>query len=563
MNSQYRRPFGSKAGFSFIELLITMIIAGIAFAALVPVFVQAAKGSGQDRARSVALNIAQDAIENTRRITFEQVTTDTWTQNAQTATGAKAFTVQRVVVDQAASQSDARIVSKEITVTVSWVTPSPGGDVVVKTVLYRQYAGPQIVDFTVAPWDADNEWITDATVQLDAVINASDVSSMAPVDVGGTTLSGKVEFMITSVDGTVIPTISVPYDSGSPDTYTASWTTPGGAGANDGYWRFKAVAFSAQKYPGNTWEFVKRIESGPPAAVGSLVATPGLDYVNLTWSASISGDLDYYQVVRTDPDGSTTIVAGDPDDDTRFTGTGWNDTELLQDETYAYAVYAVDQLGNVSAAVSVTARTGTTAAVQPAPAADLDGQVFGSTVKLTWSVSPSSGVTGYYVYGNGDAATPLATVNDPYCSVEQGWNTTAVYQVKPFASGSDVGQTAFATLFAGPPVPDSEYIDGAAWLRISVGTEPRFSLNVMNNVQSGKSATITLQYLGLAGNQPGVTVTPVKTGVPYSSTVYGAQWTDLAAGWYQFSWVTENNKKGSRTVQLITPQLTKNEKCVP
>jgi prepilin-type N-terminal cleavage/methylation domain-containing protein len=562
MNSQYRRLFGSKAGFSFIELLITMIIAGIAFAALVPVFVQAAKSGSNDKSRAVALNIAQDAIENTRRITFEQVTTSSWVQNEVTASGTKPFNVQRTVEDQTASPSDTRIISKAVSVTVSWDAPLPGGSVLLKTVLYRQFAGPQIVDFTVAPWDADNEWITDASVDLTAIVNSADIPSMAPVTIGGTTLVGRVDFMITSIGGTVIPTISVPYDGTHPGTYTATWATPGGYGLNDGYWAFKAVAFSSQKYPGNTWQFVKRIESGPPAAVSGLVGTAGYDSAYLTWGPSSSSDLAYYRVVRTNQDGSTTIVTGDPDD----TATQLKDTGIMEGPedglvsgaVYTYTVYAVDQVGNMSIGVSVDVGTGGQTTDQPEPATNLVVEAFGSTAKLTWTASMSSDVTGYLVYTNGQTKA-VATVATPYCIIEQGWNTTVSYQVKPFRAGSNPGMTSFAST----PMTLVEVISGVAWPQLAIGDEPLFTLAVMNNVQTGKTATITLKYLGPEGRDPGITVSPVALDVAYSSTSFGASWQELKGGYYQFSWVTSNNKTGSRVVQLTLPQSAYQEKCIP
>lgn len=322
MNRHSPRACHHGAGFSIIELLVSIVIAGIAFGALVPVFVQAAKTGSNDKARAVALNMAQQAVEGCRRLTFEQVVSSTWTQNEETATGVKPFTVIRTVVDQAASPSDARIVSKLLTVTVSWAAPSPGGSAVLKTVVYRQFAGPQIVDFTVAPWDAENEWITDSTVQLTATINAADVGSMAPVTVGGITLTGYVELMITSVSGVVIPTMRVPCNASAPSVYTATWLVPGGPGISDGYWTFKAVAFSAQKYPGNSWELAKRVESGPPAAVTNLLATAGEDWVSLTWSPSISNDLDSYEVYRSGPDGVPVLVRGGPAASPKFVATG-------------------------------------------------------------------------------------------------------------------------------------------------------------------------------------------------------------------------------------------------
>ncbi|MEI7902015.1 MAG: prepilin-type N-terminal cleavage/methylation domain-containing protein [bacterium] len=61
-------------GFSFVELLVTIIIAGIAFAAIVPLFVLAqSKGAG-DTARNVALNLAQDRVEKIRQLDYDLIT---------------------------------------------------------------------------------------------------------------------------------------------------------------------------------------------------------------------------------------------------------------------------------------------------------------------------------------------------------------------------------------------------------------------------------------------------------------------------------------------------------
>lgn len=562
MERHFWRACERETGFSFVELLVTVVIAGIVFAAMVPVFVQAARTSSQDKSRAVALNMAQDAMENARRLAFEEVVDDTWTQQEQTASGSKPFTVRRRVVDQAASASDARVISKEVTITVSWALPNPGGSVTLKTVLYRQYAGPQIVDFTVAPWDADNEWLTDSTVQLDAVINAADIGSMEPVDVGGITIAGKVDFMITSVkSGIVIPTISVPCTGANQSTYTASWTAPGSGGVSDGYWSFKAVAFSAQKYPGNTWEFVKRIESGPPAAVTNLKATAGSNWVTLTWSPTVSMDLDHYILERTNLDGSNKVTLVDAA--AKSKATGFTDSGLPTDTQYRYTVYAIDQVGKVSSAATVAAGTGVYAAVQPAPATNLAVVGFGSAAKLTWTASASAGVTGYLVYKDGNTVTSAASVSTPYCTITQGWSTTATYQVKPIASGSNPSLTLFASLTPGPPAPDFQVISGVNWIRLALGTQQTFTLNVMNNVQSGKSATITLKYIGLQGSDPGVVINPVYSNLAYSSTAYAATWSGLVEGFYQFSWKTSTNKTGSRVVQLTPPTLTYNEKCIP
>jgi type II secretory pathway pseudopilin PulG len=562
MSRHSLRVCDRDVGFSIIELLVSMVIAGIAFGALVPVFVQAAKTGSSDKSRAVGLNMAQQAVEGCRRLTFEQVVSSTWTQNEETATGVKPFTVTRTVVDQAASPSDARIVSKLVTVVVSWATPSPGGSAVLKTVLYRQFAGPQIVDFTVAPWDAVNEWITDSTVQLTASINAADVTSMAPVTVGGNTVTGYVEFMITSVSGVVVPTIRVPYSASAPAVYAATWLVPGGAGVSDGFWTFKAVAFSAQKYPGNSWEFAKRVESGPPPVVTNLVATAGEDWVSLTWSPSISNDLDSYEVYRTGPDGVPALVRGGPTASPKFIATGFTDSGLAIDTDYTYAVYAIDQVARKGVAATVSARTGAQASVQPAPATNLQATYSGGTAVLTWTASASVGVAGYRVFKDGVTDTWVATVSGPYCDLAQGYESTASYQVKPYLTGSVLSLTAFASIFAGPPTQNVVNYGGTPWVEVEIPEEDEFKLEVMNNVKSGKEALITLKYLGAEGKSVPATVNPSQR-ISYSTTEYEAEWEDLSAGVYQFSWEANGIKSGSRLVTLTAPREEYREKCIP
>ena len=76
-----RAPFGTAArrkhrGFSFVELLVTIVIAGIVFAAMVPVFVSAQKASSGDRSRNITTNVAQDRIEKIRLLAFDQIVDD-------------------------------------------------------------------------------------------------------------------------------------------------------------------------------------------------------------------------------------------------------------------------------------------------------------------------------------------------------------------------------------------------------------------------------------------------------------------------------------------------------
>jgi hypothetical protein len=203
--------------------------------------------------------------------------------------------------------------------------------------------------------------------------------------------------------------------------------------------------------------------------------------------------------------------------------------------------------------------TGSVVATQPAPATGLQATYRGSTAVLTWLASPSGGVAGYRVYKDGDTATYVGTASGPYLDIEQGYDSTASYQVKPYMTGSDLGLTLFATVAVGQAVDNYA---GTPWARVTIPAELFFTLKVMNNVKSNTDALITLKYLGPAGNSSAVTIGSPQT-IPYSATVYGAHWENLKAGVYQFGWETTNNWTGSRLVTLTAPQEIYLEKCIP
>jgi prepilin-type N-terminal cleavage/methylation domain-containing protein len=66
-------PTGSARGFSFIELLVTVVVAGVIFAAMVPVFAGALKKTTGDGLRVTAVNIAQDRIEKIRQLPYQDI----------------------------------------------------------------------------------------------------------------------------------------------------------------------------------------------------------------------------------------------------------------------------------------------------------------------------------------------------------------------------------------------------------------------------------------------------------------------------------------------------------
>jgi len=73
---------GPQRGFSFIELLVTVVLAGIIFAAMIPVFAGALKKTSGDNLRVTAANIAQDRIEKIRQLPYGDIVANSATPSA-------------------------------------------------------------------------------------------------------------------------------------------------------------------------------------------------------------------------------------------------------------------------------------------------------------------------------------------------------------------------------------------------------------------------------------------------------------------------------------------------
>ena len=320
------------------------------------------------------------------------------------------------------------------------------------------------------------------------------------------------------------------------------------AGAFDGYYVFKAVALSAMGSPGNSWELTYRVETGPPAAVTNLAGTAGLTAASLTWNASTTGDVDHYLVKR---DGVTVKTLP------KASGSmGYVDSGLTGPvgTTYVYTVSAVDWKNLESAPEQLTLVTIDPASLAPQPATALQGQAMDNVARLTWTASTTPGVLGYVVYQTIAGNTVTFTTASATLDVTQGWNTTALYQVKPYVTGN-ILSLLWATVLVGQP---RQNVDGTDWLSVAIGSEPRYTLNIKNTTNKTLTS-LRLYYLGAAGTDSQVEMLPAKSGIVVNAT---GQWTNLASGKYRWDWVTSNNKTGSQTgwcsganliIQVSTP----------
>jgi prepilin-type N-terminal cleavage/methylation domain-containing protein len=123
MNTSVRARHARAArGFSMVELMVTIVLAGIIFAAMVPMFANALKETTRDNFRVTATNIAQDRIEKLRMLNFADVTADnlnssTFADNqfgtSFTTINGKQYTIENYFVVDAPKY-------KTIKVNVSW-----------------------------------------------------------------------------------------------------------------------------------------------------------------------------------------------------------------------------------------------------------------------------------------------------------------------------------------------------------------------------------------------------------------------------------------------------------
>ena len=387
----------SEAGFGFIELLVTIIIAGIAFAALVPVFVAAQTKGMADQSRSSALSLARDKIERIRQLDYDQINENnlnsaTWYNGGFGTTVAvtngngvaKPYTISYSVTFaggafdgehvSSASSGDKSERYKQVEVTVYWAgIPQPVKKVVLATSINKQYQGSRIDALviegehgSVDPTDAGRLFVTSVPVTFTAYVNDADALRTDNV-------TFLVYYYNSQPPDTLVCTSasSVPTDAGR--KYQVTWNPGGAAGALDGLYTVKATAKNNNGYGANTVTATFSLETGPPPVVAGAVAVGHDEAINLTWPNTSAGDVVSYLVLRmnvngppltlnpptfpavTSPTYTVPFLQGvTPSlDDTGLAAKGYpnNDPYVAPgDPLYAvyYRIYAVDSIGLLS-----------------------------------------------------------------------------------------------------------------------------------------------------------------------------------------------------------------------
>jgi prepilin-type N-terminal cleavage/methylation domain-containing protein len=427
-----KRP--AQRGVTLVELLVTIILAAIFFAAAVPVFVFAQKQSSGDRARVIAANVAQSKLEAVRSVKWELLTPgDTYSTWPNDMGGP--VKVYSIACNVENVPSTGVPDYKLVTVDVSWTPPpTPVKHVVFKTAIYPQHRGPQIIKMDIENNLGNvlnaNRWLTRLPVFVDAQVNSIDLAS-----------TDYVRFTMSAANGSFSESQDVPKSSASLDGWFHS---PGlGNGAGDGVYTFTAVAVSTEKRLGESWPLDYTLERGAPASptlVASGVQQAGDGTVSVSWTAPnpIAGDLGYYAIAFSDTP-SPPLAPQYPD----LSKASTTFIHRLTNRTlYYYTVYAYDERGNSSHSASVPCTPAVQADLTPplAPTALTSSPPLGQDVTFSWAANATAeGVVAYRVYRDGDPSaltSPIAVIGTDaslasysYTDPQVGWSVSHTYYV--------------------------------------------------------------------------------------------------------------------------------------
>ncbi len=455
MNRHFWQAHEREAGFSFIELLVTIIIAGIAFAAMVPMFVGAQKATAGAQLRNVTLQLAQDKLEKVRGLDYDLITTTNlqsstfansqfgttvaWTTGGGTTrTFNLVYRVDLLPVGSTPGQES----YKQVTITASWVAPpSPVKPIQLSTMVSKQYAGPQIIRFDVGPDSVLDETsgttsIVSGPVVLDAYISPDDIASMNQA--ASEADRGYVIFTVTSLNGTKVDSAEIKAPvSGTPGRYQYTWDN---STAANGVYILQAVAVAGfgSRAQGMPVSIALQYTNNAPPAPTSLTALAGDGTVLLNWIVPATADIDYFEVWRsTDGVTFTKLV------DVAMPATSHLDSGLTNGTTYHYKVRVVNAEGLFSFFTDIVPAVPGVPQdiVAPSIPAPLTAQADAAqpTVHLAWAISidggsPTSGMAGYVLERSPDGSTWTVLQSlyegNTYDDTAAGWSSSWRYRVK-------------------------------------------------------------------------------------------------------------------------------------
>jgi Tfp pilus assembly protein PilV len=537
-----RRRAGSflldARGYGLIEPLITIVLAGLFFVAMVPLFVLVIQKNSADQMRNAVLNLAQAKIESIRSLRYDEIATanlyaggEFWqgrfgasappvdidgdgeaeSVTSEVVNGRTLFVHYEVVTEPANAVAGTELY-KLVTVQTGWQgPPRPVKDVVLRTAVYRQAPGPTLTRLTISPepepyGQGEVLWVTSFPITLKAYV--------APASAGSV---GKVDFAVYASNGSLIAWgESTSAQQDTEGTYYAwQWTQPQPV---DGFYTFRAIGTDSNDQSGASWQITVGIDLGSPNVPDVTQVLNGNGVVALSWAWQATGPPGDLQRIEVRRDSSSVPVAT-----LAVTARSYIDRTVGNGD-HTYVLRLVDlraQQTDVSLAASPHTMSDVLPPLQFGP---LSATVGGDarTVTLSWPATTDDvGVEWYRVYRDDpDMRSPVAILAASSSILMDGRSGYA------YMDPLDLADPGVAHTYAVTAVDGAlnESLPAETAVTLTPGVQPTCNLTV---TVSGQTAQVIL--LSLRDNR---VMSPVA-GVSIKPNSKGYTWKNLPAGAYQ------------------------------
>jgi type II secretory pathway pseudopilin PulG len=541
-------------GYTLIEPLITIVLAGIFFSAMVPLFIVVIQKNSADSARNVALNLAQAKIESIRSLRYDEIATanlyagDGFWQGrfgdpvaavdidgdgvAEDVTSevvnGRTLLIHYEVVTEPQDAVAGSELYKLVTVQTGWQgSPQPVKDVVLRTAVYRMAPGPTLTRLTISPQPEtfnDMLWVTSFPITLKAYVAPASAGSM-----------GKVDFAVYASNGSLIAwgeSMTSQLDTEGA-YYAWQWTTPRPV---DGFYTFRAVGTDTDDQSGTSWQITLGIDLGPPNAPDVTQALDGSGVVALGWawqSSSPPGDLQRIEVWRdTDAAALATLPT---------TARAYIDRSVANGP-HTYTLRLVDLRQQVTDVPLTASPHMMSDGVPPASFGPLGATVSGDarTVTLSWPATTDDvGVLWYRVYRDDpDRLSPVATVSAGSAIIVNGGSAYAYIDPLDLADPGTTHDYAVTAVDGAL----NESLPAAATVTLTPGAQPICKLTVALSGQTAQVILLSLQDNRVMEPTQGVSIKPNSKGYT---------WKNLPAGSYQVIARFSSGSQVRRDVVLV------------
>jgi type II secretory pathway pseudopilin PulG len=434
-----------------VELLVTIILSGIFFAAMVPLFVLAAQQGSTDRARVMAANQAQSTIEDLRSLSYDDLfaikSSDPANpfvayapgQGWKGGQGGVNVSVVPYPLDSQKGQERYLLVTAQ----AWWTAPDVGlRDVTLRTAVYRQGLGTHTLLLYAYPLQS-------------GMIKEVPVNVVARLDAGDAMTTRRVDFEVWANNGTAIANWSV---------YTDESDSPSARLGSDGYYYYEQP-WAAEGVADGTYTFIAKTvpvepsEEGdpeygvdwarkqyvldlvPPGQPEGLSCTPGFQPVTLGGELRPSVTLDWEHEANISDVGHLEVerngidAAGVPIPLRTFTisvksARTFVDRDVQIGATYTYRVLVEDAQGgrgDWSEPQPCTIPAAGDVAVPSPPPAPLTATVPARSVKLDWVASADKDTVDFYrVYRDAGLAMPFPQVAAARSTTQSAYTYTDI-----------------------------------------------------------------------------------------------------------------------------------------